>query len=82
LAIRALVGDAERFEVLLVHSLTIKNAPEACFNYFQLAFTLDMLFSVPPEFDVALGEASLASLECCIREYWLDSVFQNDGPHE
>jgi hypothetical protein len=82
LALRALVVDAERFEVMLVHSLTIKNAPEACVNYFQLAFSLDMLFSVPLDFDVVLGEASLVSLECCIQEYWLDSVFQKDKPHE
>jgi hypothetical protein len=76
LGMRALVQDAERFEVMLVHSLSIKNATEACFNYFQLAFSLDLLFSVIPHFDVALAEASLLSLECCIKEYWLDSVFE------
>jgi hypothetical protein len=73
---RALIQDAERFKVMLVPSLSIKNATEACFNYFQLAFSLDLMFSVVPHFDVALGEASLSSLECCIREYWLDSAFQ------
>jgi hypothetical protein len=82
LTMRTLVGDAQRFEGMLIHSLTIKNATEACLNYFQLVFTLDLLFSVLPHFGVALGDASLASLECCIQEYWLDSIFQKDEQHK
>jgi hypothetical protein len=74
--LRGLLGDALRYETMLQHSLTIHNSMEACGNYFQLIFSLDMLFSMIPYIDVNSGESSLASLECCIKEYWLDSVFE------
>lgn len=75
LGMRALVTDAQRFQSMLVHSLSIKNATEACYNYFQLVFSLDVLYSVTDGFDIVSGETTLISLECCVKEYWLDSIF-------
>jgi hypothetical protein len=72
-----LVGDAVRYEVMLEHALSLKNATEAFSNYFHLVFSLDLLFSVNPPVDCAGAELSLASLECCVKEYWVDSVFEN-----
>jgi hypothetical protein len=74
--LRQIVGEALRYETMLAHSLTINNALEACGNYFRLIFAIDTLFAVAPYIDVHSGEASFVSLECCIKEYWLDCGFE------
>jgi hypothetical protein len=76
--LRMYVQDVIRYETMLVHSLTIRNPLEAFVNYFQLLFSLDLLFSLVPPFDVGLSEASLISLECCVKEYWMDMVFDGE----
>lgn len=74
LSTRTMVMDCRRFLSMTEHSLSIRNASEACFNYFHLIFSIDLLIGSqavdsPPE------EGTLISLECCIKEYWFDSVF-------
>ena len=77
LSMRTMVMDCRRFLSMTEHSLSIRNASEACFNYFHLIFSIDLLIGSqsvdsPPE------EGTLVSLECCIKEYWFDSVFDAD----
>jgi hypothetical protein len=74
-AMKNLLVDAQRYETRLVYSLMIQDAAGVCMNYFELVFALDLLFSMLAKIDVDLAEASLLSLECCVKEYWLDAVF-------
>jgi hypothetical protein len=79
-AMRSLVADAQRYQSRLVYSLEIQDSAGVCMNYFDLVFALDLLFSMLAKVDVALAEAALLSLECCVKEYWLDSVFDGKKP--
>ena len=74
LQFRSQVSDTQRYLLMMEHSLQIRNASEACNNYFHLLFALDTLFST---IDEKPSEDSLVSLECCIKENWLDSIFIN-----
>ena len=74
LQLRTSVSDAQRYLMMMEHSLSIRNAQEACFNYFHLIFALDFLFNTK-DYTPESGENGLVFLECCIKEDWLDSVF-------
>lgn len=77
LKLRTIISDAQRYLMMMTHSLSIKNAQEACFNYYHLVFSLEILFNKGELFDVATCESSLVSLECDVKEYWLDCDFVN-----
>ena len=77
LKLRTTVSDAQRYLMMMTHNLSIKNAQEACFNYFHLVFTLEILFNKGELFDSSTCESSLVSLECDVKEYWLDCDFAN-----
>lgn len=70
LEIRSLVTDAVRLEQTLTQSVAVRNSVEACFNYFQLTFVLDLLFSTVASFDVDIGSSALIALENCAKEFW------------
>ena len=68
--LKSLLTDAIRFEQMLVQAIAVRNPVEACFNYFQLTFVLDLLFSTMDTFNVDLSSSALVSLENCAREFW------------
>ena len=68
--LKSLLTDAVRFEQMLVQAIAVHNPVEACFNYFQLTFVLDLLFSTMDTFNVDLSSSALVSLENCAREFW------------
>jgi hypothetical protein len=76
LGIQSLVTDVDRFQTMLIHSISIQDAIEACSNYHELMFSIDLLFAAADNVK-SITEDSLISLESSIYDYWLESVFGN-----
>lgn len=75
LTLKNYLDDSLRFYSLLIHSLSGGDGRVASINYFQFITSLDIMFTtigfIRPEYE----EKSSVSLECCIRESWIDTVF-------
>ena len=78
LSLRSLILDGRRCLSMLDHSLSIRNAPEACYNYTQLLYTLDLLFAEATPFNFFNCEATIELLECYVKENWLDSITESE----
>jgi len=75
LTLKAYLEDAQRYLSMLNHSLSTGDGDLSCLHYYRLLFTLDILYSAVRPMDPEFFQPSLVSLECAIREGWLDSVF-------
>lgn len=75
LTLKTFYDDAFRFYSMLNHSVSSGDGKNSYVNYYQFIFALDILFSTLNILDVKDEEPSLASLECSVRENWLDTVF-------
>ncbi|OHT08339.1 hypothetical protein TRFO_04971 [Tritrichomonas foetus] len=75
LTLKTYVDDATRFHSMLVHSLTASDGRSCCLNYYQFMFSVDIIFVQLGMLAITDEETSLASLECGVRENWLDTVF-------
>jgi len=77
IGLRALVIECQRHLSMLTHSISSNISSDACYDYFHLLFSLDLLFCNLPTPSLENNESTLVSLECSIKEYWLDSVFDH-----
>ena len=78
LTLKSYLEDAQRYLSMLNHSLTTGDGDLSCNHFYRLLFTLDILFSAVQNPDPILFQNSLISMECAIRETWLDSIFSKE----
>ncbi|KAK8891901.1 hypothetical protein M9Y10_029123 [Tritrichomonas musculus] len=77
LTLKTFYDDAFRFFSMLNQSLSSGDGKSSYVNYYQFIFALDILFSALNLLEVKDDEMSLVSLECSVRENWLDTVFEH-----
>ena len=75
LALKMYLDDATRYMSMLGHSLTTGDGEACSQHYISLILTLDIMFSTIGYINSDLFKPSLLSMECAIRESWLDNVF-------
>lgn len=75
LTLKAFFDDSQRFQSMLQQSMSSNDGNTVCANYYQYLLSFDLLFSTMTPSDIKVDEQSLMSLECAVREHWLDSVF-------
>ncbi|OHS93096.1 hypothetical protein TRFO_40597 [Tritrichomonas foetus] len=73
LTLKTYFDDSTKFLSNLNHSIAIGDGNLATIHFYQFMFSLDILFSTIHEYD--LPPDSLVSLECAVRENWLEKVF-------
>ena len=75
LTLKTFYDDAFRFFSMLSQSISAGDGKSSYVNYYQFIFALDILFSTLSMLDVKDEEPSPISMECSVRENWLDTAF-------
>ena len=73
LTLKTYFDDAVRYHSNLIHAMALNNGRISSMQFYQFLFALDASFSAISS--VTEDQETLISMECAIRETWMDTVF-------
>lgn len=73
LTLKTYFDDAVRYHSNLIHAMALNNGKISSMQFYQFLFALDASFSAISS--VTEDQETLISMECAIRETWMDTVF-------
>ena len=73
LTLKTYFDDAVRYHSNFIHAMALNNGKISATQFYRFLFALDALFSALST--VTEDQETLVSMECAIRETWMDAVF-------
>ena len=73
LTLKTYFDDAVRYHSNFIHAMALNNGKISATQFYRFLFALDALFSALSS--VTEDQETLVSMECAIRETWMDAVF-------